>query len=225
MERGLASKVVGGSFLAAAAMLWVGWVLLPHRIGTFFRPEDFAGVAEHLRLWIWMFRIHLFGLVVAVMALAAFAAAVAERPARLVVWPGAAVCAAGLLVTALASAFYYHFGAWGAVTMGEAPGAAVADHLAALLVPTEYVTCLVRFGRVFSGLGLAVLGVALVQWEWVAGARWLGVGALAIGVAAMAVTMALPDELELYQPLFHLFSLWLAAMGGVILRRGLTPDA
>jgi hypothetical protein len=91
--------------------------------------------------------------------------------------------------------------------------------VASLAVPTEYVTCLVRFGRVFSGLGLAVLGIALVQWPVLAGGRWLGSAALGLGVAAMALTMALPDALDLYLPLFHLLCLWLAAVGAMALRR------
>jgi hypothetical protein len=218
-EGGLGAPLVGALFLAAAAMLWGGWTLLPHRIGTFFQPADFGAVAAHLRLWIWMFRVHLFGLVVAVMALAALAAAVADRPARLLVWPAAAVAGSGFLVTALAAAFYYHFGAWGAVAMAGAPPEAQAAHIASLAPLTEYVTCLVRFGRVFSGLGLAVLGIALVQWPVLAGGRWLGSAALGLGVAAMALTMALPDALDLYLPLFHLLCLWLAAVGAMALRR------
>ncbi len=225
VERGLAAKLVGGFFLAAALMLWGGWVLLPHRVGTFFQPGDFAGVAEHLRVWIWMFRVHIFGLVVAVMALAALAAAVADRPARLLIWPAVAVTASGFMVTALAAAFYYHFGAWGAVAMVGAGEEPLARHLASLAVPTEYITCLVRFGRVFSGLGLAALGVALAEWRLLAGARWLGGGALTLGIAAMALTMGLPDALELYQPLFHLLCLWLAAVGVVVLRRGLVAQS
>lgn len=225
MERDEMRKIVGGAFLAAAVMLWAGWALLPHRIGTFFEPADFAAVAGRLQLWIWMFRLHIFGLITTVIALAALAAAVADRPARLLVWPGTAVASCGLMVTALAEAFYYHFGAWGAVTMGGASAEALAGHLAALAIPTEYVTCLVRFGRVFTGLGLTVLGAGLVQWRLVPGWQWLGGGAVAIGVAAMALTMALPDELGLYQPLFHLLSVWLAAMGAVLWRRGLSSPA
>ena len=38
----------------------------------------------------------------------------------LMVWPAAAVGSAGMLVSAVASAFYYHFGAWAAL-VGFAP--------------------------------------------------------------------------------------------------------
>ena len=45
-------QVTGGFFLAAAAMLWVGWTLLPAKIGAFFVPPDFAAVGTKRRLWI-----------------------------------------------------------------------------------------------------------------------------------------------------------------------------
>ncbi|MCP4202853.1 MAG: hypothetical protein GY769_13095 [bacterium] len=41
-----------------------------------------------------------------------------------------------------------------------------------------------------------------------------------VGLAAIAMTMALPDDLEYYAPVFHLNSLWLLAIGWVVLRSG-----
>ena len=42
---------------------------------------------------------------------------------------------------------------------------------------------------------------------------WLvGAGDL-LGGGGAALTMGLPDDLNLYQPVFHLNALWLAAMG------------
>ena len=38
-----------------------------------------------------------------------------------------------------------------------------------------------------------------------------------MGVAGMTLTMGLPDNLSLYQPVFHLNALWLAAFGVVAL--------
>ena len=45
-----------------------------------------------------------------------------------------------------------------------------------------------------------------------------------IGVAAMAVTMGLPDDLDLYLPIFHLHAFWLAAVGIQTLRSGVRTD-
>ena len=46
---------------------------------------------------------------------------------------------------------------------------------------------------------------------------WLGIGAAVLGVAAMALTMGLPDSLDLYKTIFHLNAVWLAALGVTVL--------
>ena len=159
MKSDFSTKVTGGSFIAAGLMLLLGWILLPTHIGTFFQPEDFAAVHAQWSFWIWMYRIHIFGMVVTTMALVALGALLSESAARILVWPGVAMAGAGMMVSALATAFYYHFGAWGALDMdGESPETILA-FVESLRVSTEYVTCLVRFGRVFSGLGFVVLGL------------------------------------------------------------------
>ena len=76
-----------------------------------------------------------------VMAFVALAST-AEGDGRLLVWPGAAVLVAGAVVAALASAFYYHFGAWGALEVGDQAEELRGAYVASLRVPTEYVTCL-----------------------------------------------------------------------------------
>lgn len=132
------SRVTGWLFVAAAATLWLGWVLLPARMGAFFRPRDFAAIRASYRRWIWLFRLHIFGYVTTVMAAAALAVAVERGDARVLVWPGLAVLTAGSLVGALGAAFYYHMGAWGALDLdgrgagGACRGAPARRHPAAL---------------------------------------------------------------------------------------------
>src|SRR5262249_23987085 len=163
MLRDFTTDVTGWFFLAGALMLWGGWVLLPRRVGMFFQSDDFPAIGTRLHLWLWLYRVHLFGVVVSALALVALAALVADRPAaRVLVWPGAAVAVAGLIVGAVGSAFYYHFGVWGALETREAPDAA-KGLVESLRLPTHYVACLVRFGRVFCGLGLTVLAVGLLR--------------------------------------------------------------
>ncbi len=216
-----ADRFTGGAFIASAGMLWLGWQLLPVKLGDFFEPGDFALIYERFRPWIWLYRVHLFGLIVGVIALVALASRAVEHRARVLVWPGAAVASAGILVAALAAAFYYHFGAWGSLDMHGRSAGEVEAFVASLRLDTEYVTCLVRFGRVFTGLGLLVLGWGLIRWGLVP--AWAGVWAILHGLAAMSVTMFWPDDLWLYTPLFHENALWLAVMG-VLLWRGPTVD-
>lgn len=233
MLRDFTTDLAGWFFLAGALMLWGGWVLLPRRVGMFFRSDDFPAIGRRLQLWLWLYRVHMFGVVVTALALMALAALVANQPAvRIFLWPGAAVAVAGLFVGAVGSAFYYHFGVWGALQVKKDPDAAAQDGPAAahpsraaadlvesLHLPTHYVTCLVRFGRVFCGLGLTVLAVGLFRGEilpwWVAG------GAAGLGVAAMALTMLLPDNWAAYTPVFHLQALWQAATGAYLLLYGI----
>lgn len=218
MQGDFASRFTGGALIAAALMFWLGWLLLPVHIGTFFDPGVFGRIHEHFHVWIWMYRIHLFGMIVTVIALGALAALVADSPARVLVWPGAAVASSGMIVGALAAAFYYHHGAWGALTLaGQTPQAAQA-FADALRVDTEYVTCLVRFGRVFGGLGLVVLAWGVLRFRLLP--VWSGLGAGIIGLSAMALTMGLPDHLSSYQPIFHANVLWMLATGFVLFRGG-----
>ena len=224
MKRDFETDFIGFSFIAAALMLWAGWMLLPRHVGTYFIAEDFPAIYEQVWFWIWMFRIHIFGLIVTIIALIALASVLSYRPYRVMVWPGVAVAAAGTFTTALASAFYFHHGALGAGQLHGASADAVQRFIASLLLDTEYITCLVRFGRVFSGLGLLLFEIALVKWRLLN--VWIGGLAAVIGVAAMAVTMGRPDDLQLYMPIFHIHALWLALVGISIFRGGVrVPEA
>jgi hypothetical protein len=167
--------------------------------------------------------VHLFGVVVTALALVALAALPTDRSVRVLVWPGAAVAVAGLIVGAVGSAFYYHFGVWGTIDLTGKPPDAVQQFVESLRLTTEYVTCLVRFGRVFSGLGLLVLAVGLLRWQVFP--PWIGFGAAGIGLAAMALTMLFPDHWSLYTPIFHLQAVWLIATGVVLLSTGTVPAA
>ncbi len=209
-------QVTGGLFVAAAFMLWVGWTLLPAKIGAYFVPQDFAAVGTRRRLWIWLYRLHLFGYVVAVMAFIALATLAAGSAGRILVWPAVGVLGTALIMTALAAAFYYHFGAWGSIDMEGQDDGTIRGFVDSLRVSTEYVTCLTRFGRVFLGVGQIVLMVGLLlpdaMWPtWLVGAGGI------LGLIGMGLTMGLPDDLSLYRPVFHLNALWLAAMGVVTL--------
>jgi hypothetical protein len=214
----LETRFIGGSFVAASLMLWLGWFLLPVKLGTYLEPSDFGRIGEQFRLWIWLYRVHMFGMITTVIALFAFAARTADSPARVLVFPGAAVASAGMVVGALGEAFYYHHGAWGSLQLAGKSADVAQAFVDALRVDTEYVTCLIRFGRVFGGLGLLVLAWGMLQCRLLP--TWSGAAAGLIGVSAMTLTMALPDHLSLYLPIFHALSLWMLLTGVAILRGG-----
>ena len=200
-------------------MFWGGWLLMSPHIGAYFEAGDFAEIRTHFQLWIWMYRIHLFGMVTGVIALISLGSYLTRNPARVMAWPGTGVASAGIFVAALAAAFYYHHGAWGALETQGKSVEEVEEFIAKLRVDTEYVTCLVRFGRVFSGVGFLVFGLSILKWAFVP--RPLGALASFMGLAAIAVTMLWPDHWSLYTPIFHMTPLWFIAMGVAILRSGI----
>lgn len=212
--------VVTGTFLVAGALMyWLGWILLPHKVSHFFKADDFVAVGPRVTLWLWIYRVHLFGHLVIVMAMAALATLFTADPRGSLVWPAAFVLGAGMVVGCLAKAWYYHYAVWGGLEVQGRPadeGVAEARRLAERLdLTTHYVTCLTRFGRVFFGLGQVVLAAGL--WGGAVLPDWWALAAAILGVAAMALTMLLPDHLHLFRPVFHLNTLWLVAGGAVLL--------
>ncbi|MGK0380121.1 MAG: hypothetical protein ACJA1Z_003954 [Patiriisocius sp.] len=218
MIKDFETKFTGWSFLAAAIMLWGGWALSPHHIGEYLVASDFTSVNENLWFWIWMYRIHIFGWVTMGIAIFALTAILGKKPYRILILPGAGMMVVGTFTLAIAAAFYYNYGAWGiGQTMGKS-AAEIEEFMAGTLFTNQYVTCFVRFGRIFSGVGFVLLGLGLVKWKILS--AWLGWFTVLFGLAAMGIILAIPDNFEIYKPLFHIKALWLAIMGGTILLKG-----
>ena len=89
-----------------------------------------------------------------------------------------------------------------------------------ILYTNQYVTCFIRFGRVFSGVGLVLLGAALIKWVIVP--KWMGLFTTALGLAALIIILGIPDNFEIYKPLFHIKVIWLLMMGGLLLKQGVS---
>ena len=218
MKKDFETKFTAWSFIFAAILLWGGWVLSPHHIGEYIVATDFTAIGEDLWYWIWMFRFHIFGWVTMAIAMFALASITAKKPYRVLLVPGAGMVVIGTMTLAIASAFYYNFGAWGVgQTMGKS-AAEIQQFMDNILSTNQYVTCFVRFGRIFSGVGLVLLGLGFVKWKIVN--PLLGWFTALLGLAAMGIIMGIPDNFEIYKPLFHVKAIWLLAMGVIILLKG-----
>lgn len=218
MKKDFETKFTGWTFIFAAILLWGGWALSPHHIGEYIVATDFTAIGEDLWYWIWMFRFHIFGWVTMAIALFALASITAKKPYRVLLVPGAGMVVIGTMTLAIASAFFYNFGAWGVgQTMGKS-AVEIQQFMDNILSTNQYVTCFVRFGRIFSGVGLVLLGLGFVKWKIVN--PLLGWFTALLGLAAMAIIMGIPDNFEIYKPLFHIKAIWLLAMGVTILIKG-----
>lgn len=219
IQKNFETRFTGWAFILAAILLWFGWALSPHHIGEYIVASDFEAIGESVWTWIWIYRIHIFGWVTMGISLFALVAATARKPYRVVILPGAGMVIIGTFTLAIANAYFYNFGAWG---VGETAGKTAMEIEAFvndILYTNQYVTCFIRFGRVFSGVGLVLLGFAFIKWHMVS--KLLGWFTALLGLAAMVVIMGIPDNFEIYKPLFHVKVLWLVAMGTVILKNGI----
>lgn len=219
MKKDFETKFTGWVFILAALMLWGGYMLSPHNVGEYLVATDFPAIGESLWTWIWVFRVHIFGWVMMIIAVIALAMIANKMPYRILITPGVGMVVVGTFTLALGSAFYYNYGAWGVgMTQGKSPEE-VQAFMDSILNINQYVTCFMRFGRIFSGVGLVLLGAGMLKGRIMhAGMGWL---TLLLGVVAMGIILFIPEYFEYYKPMFHVKSLWLALMGVVILKNGL----
>ncbi|MDA9182593.1 hypothetical protein N9O51_05315 [Saprospiraceae bacterium] len=223
LKKDIETKFTAYFFIASALMLWVGWVLSPHNIGEYIVSSDFEPIGENIWFWIWMFRIHIFGWVTMAIAIFALVSITARKPNRVILVPGAGMTIVGTFTIAIAMAFYYNFGAWGVgETSGKSPEE-IALFMESILYTNQYVTCFVRFGRIFSGVGLVLLGFGFVKWKLLP--SWLSWFTILLGLVAMSVILFIPEYYEHYKPLFHVKAVWLMLMGIVLLRSGINQDS
>lgn len=218
LKQDFETKVTGWFFIVAALLLWGGWMLSPHHIGEYIVASDFTAIGENVWYWIWMYRIHIFGWVTMGIALFALVSITARKPYRVLILPGAGMTIIGTFTLAIAAAYFYNFGAWGVgKTMNKSPEE-IEMFMNSILYTNQYVTCFIRFGRIFSGVGLILLGFGFIKWQIVA--KWLGWFTLILGFAAMLIILLIPDNFEIYKPIFHIKVIWLIAMGVILLKKG-----
>ena len=218
IQKDFENNFTAWSFIVAAMLLWFGWALSPHHIQEYIVASDFEAIGENVWTYIWMFRIHIFGWVAMGVAVFALVAITARKPYRVLVLPGAGILIIGTFTLAIANAYFYNFGAWGVGKTAGMSAVEIQAFVDDLLYTNQYVTCFVRFGRVFSGVGLVLLGTAFIKWHILP--KWLGWFTLLLGLAAMVIIMGIPENYEIYKPLFHVKVIWLLVMGAVLLRRG-----
>jgi len=219
MKKDFETKFTGWAFIIAAVLLWGGWVLSPHHIGEYIVASDFTTIGESVWYWIWMFRFHIFGWVTMGIALFALWTVLFNSTHRIIVMPGIGMLVVGTFTIAIAAAFYYNYGAWGVGKTAGKTAEEIQTFMDGILFTNQYVTCFVRFGRIFSGVGLVLLGTGFLKGNVInKGVSWF---TILLGAAAMGIILGIPEYYETYKPLFHIKAIWLVVMGAVILKNGL----
>ena len=224
IKKDFETNFTGWSFIVAAALLLFGWILSPHHIGEYIVESDFTEVGKDVWFWIWMYRIHIFGWVTMGIALFALVSITARKPYRVLILPGAGMTIIGTFTLAIAAAYFYNHGAWGVGKTANLSPDELKEFMNNLLFTNQYVTCFIRFGRIFSGVGLILMGAGFVKWKMIS--SWLGWFTIILGFAAMSIILFIPDNFEIYKPIFYVKVLWLVLMGVTLLKKGVhEPEA
>ena len=219
MKNDFETKFTGWAFIIGAIFLLAGQELSPHKLGEYFIASDFENIGKNIWIWIWMYRIYIFGWVIMGLGMIGFASMTFEKELRILTMPGAGIIIIGTFVTSLAAAFYYTYGAWG---VGKTEGMSIAEiqmFTDNIIITNHYVTCLVRFGRIFSGVGFVLLGVGLLKFKVMD--SWIGIYTALMGITSVCVILFIHDNFEIYKPLFFVKVLWLLIIGTTILRKGI----
>ena len=219
MEKNFETNFTGWAFILAAILLWFGWALSPHHIGEYIVASDFTKIGENVWYWIWMYRIHIFGWVTMGISMFALLSLTTGRPYRVVILPGIGMVIVGTFTLAIANAYFYNFGAWGVGKTAGLSSDELTQFMDSILYTNQYVTCFIRFGRIFSGVGLVLLGYAFIKWKLLS--TWLGWFTMLLGAVAMGIILSIPDNFEIYKPVFHIKVIWLLAIGVSLLTKGI----
>jgi len=195
----------------AGLSIVVFWALLPVHIESYFVPQDFIAIKSVFYAWMWLFRFLLCGWMIAAVALFSMHHLSTDTGSKTLLQSGAAVCLIGITSISLGQAFYYHFGILGAHEYVSQGTQALEALIANLQLDTEFVTCFVRFGRAFYGLGLVFFSWGLLKSKLVSSTiSRLGI---LIGISSMALTMLFPDQMNWWVPIFYANGIWLASIG------------
>lgn len=207
--------VSGCFFIIGAVLLWLCKMLLPVPIEYGYKKDDFSRIKKCFYRWLWLYRGHIIGYILSAMALVSFGILIMESKYRILMIPALAVSCTGLVISALAEAYYYHFGAIGSLELNVESDTDVESFIQQLYTGLEYNSCLVRFSRVFFGLGQCILAAGLLKGNVLP--VWFISYTFLLGAAAILLTMIAPGKLHLYKPVFHLNALWLLLTGVMIL--------
>jgi hypothetical protein len=219
MKKDYETSFTGWAFILATVLLWFGWALSPHHIGEYIVASDFPEIGKNVWYWIWMYRIHIFGWVTMGISMFALMSMITGRPYRVVVLPGIGMLIVGTFTLAIANAYYYNFGAWGVGKTAGMSAVEIQAFMDNMLFTNQYVTCFIRFGRIFSGVGFVLLGYAFIKWRLVS--TWLGWFTILLGIVTVGLILSIADNFEIYKPIFHVKVIWLLLMGVSLLKQGI----
>jgi len=211
-------RFTGILLMMGAVMVNLGFLLRPVQCPDVFTISAFLEAHNNESIWIWSFRILVFGLFIQVMGLEALRSLFRQSNAHTVVSPGIMVSILAMLVAAVSEAYYMHMGAWAGWKMSTLDASQQEPFLQTLEATHEWVLCISRMGYMFFCLGLVVTGWGFIRDNLFP--KYLGVYALIYGVGGILFLLVFDDRTDLYTPVRLGGSIFLLLTGFLLIRKG-----
>lgn len=189
-----ARRSSGIALAAGGAMVLAGWLLRPVAIEKHVQAEHVLRVASSTDLWIWSYRVLVFGLFIRLGALVGLGSLARSIDVRAILIPGIAISAVALAISAVGESYTMEIVVHALFRFGtDATTEAARAQVLATFIPTaEWASCAVRMGLMFLSLGSLVVAYGLFRGR-IAPAWISATGAIA-AAAMMMLLMVRPDH-------------------------------
>ncbi len=192
----------------SAIMVNAGYLMRPVQLQDAFNLASLLTAHENQTIFIWSFRVLVFGVFLGIMGLFSWGSLMRSSSAHPIINPGVIVCSLALFVGTTAEAYFMHMGAWAGWKASTLAAAEQEPFVKTLEVTYEWVLCLRRMGYMFFCLGFLPTGIGIIRDTFFP--KWLGYYAVAFGVTGITVMLIYDSSTAFYEYVRYAYTLFFA---------------
>lgn len=204
-------------FAMSAILITAGYFMLPVPIQDAFNLESLLKAHDNQTLFIWSFRVIVFGNFMGIMGLVALGALMKSLEVYPIMKAGLFVCCLALLVGSIAEAYFMDMGAWGGWKASTLEAAQQTVFVDSLEVTYQWVNCFRRMGYMFFCLGFIPMGLAIVRDSFIL--KGLGYFAMAFGAIGIAVMLIDDSGTSFFAIVRYAYTLFFAVLAWILWRK------
>ncbi|MBK9107939.1 MAG: hypothetical protein IPM92_06035 [Saprospiraceae bacterium] len=204
-------------FIMAALLITGGYLMQPGAIQEDINLNSLAIAHENQTLFIWSFRVLVFGNFMAIMALVSLGSLMRMSSIHPIIQAGIFVCCLALLVGSISEAYFMDMGAWGGWKVTTLAQALQESFVNSMEVTYQWVSCFRRMSYMFFCLGLIPIGLAITRDA--SFPKALGYFAMAFGAIGIAVMLIDDSETSFYPIVRYVYCLFFVVLAGILWRK------
>ena len=196
----------------SAIMVNAGYLMRPVQLQDAFNLASLLTAHDNQTLFIWSFRVLVFGVFLGIMGLFSLGSLLRISPSHPIINPGIIVCCLALFVGTTAEAYFMHMGAWAGWKASTLAAAEQEPFVKTLEVTYEWVLCLRRMGYMFFCLGFLPMGIGILRDTFLP--KGLGYFAIIFGAAGITIMLIWDSSTACYEYVRYAYTLFFAIIVG-----------